>query len=168
MAQQEAKQKYTPAFHECVVPGQLQRQQSTGLSFHQDLDTDEVLEVTQVPGPRIRLLNDHVITSVGQPTTLECQVPEWSSDREGFVDWVHSGEVCNGERYLSLRDAGLFYLFIKDTIAEDGGVYTVVARIGAARSEREMNVRVALQHPPLSEHNYLCVLCSICCFVRVL
>lgn len=159
MAKQMGKQKYTPEFHECIVPGQVQRQQSTGLSFGQDLEADESPEDTpmspegdMVAGPRIHLLNDHVITSLGHPTTLECQVPEWSSVDDGCLEWVHGGKVCKGERYLSLSDAGLRYLFIRETLAEDDGEYTVVASNDAAKSEKVVNVRVAQPQPPTSEH----------------
>ena len=155
------KQKYTPIFHECAVPGKLQRQKSSGR-------TDEFLAdnlerpAGEIPGPRVRLLNHQVITSAGQPTTLECQVLEWNSEGEQYVQWFHGGVVCNGERYLSLSDTGGHYLFIKDTVTEDGGEYIIIASCGRAKTERVVFVRVTQPQHPESE------LCSIVMVLQVL
>ena len=146
-----SKQKYTPEFHACAVPGQLKRQQSSSLSFDQDLDEENVATTSsgEIPGPGIRILIDEVVTSVGQPTTLECQVSSLGS--EGNVEWIHGEEVCRGKYYLFLSDSDQHYLFIRSTAVEDGGKYTIVAKSASAMTKRVVEVQVSLPQPPESE-----------------
>ncbi len=129
------KEKYTPVLHDSIIPT-VQRQTSLGATF------DE--ESPKNVGGNLKIqMADEAVASLGQPTTLECQVLPWSEERHGHVRWLHDGLACEGDEYLFLSEGGQRFLYIKDTAVNDGGCYTVVAKDGETTVQKSMEVRIA-------------------------
>jgi len=132
-----AADKYTPEFHEGVLTA-VQRQNSSSSSATESFSSH---------GPRdgsvqVRLASE-VVTALGQPTTLECLVVQWSAGRTVEVQWLHGGRKCEGENYSKFCNGGWQYLCVKETCLADEGTYKVVVEEDGVRAESSVNVRVA-------------------------
>ena len=121
--------KYTPAFHGGVLPTVQRQHSSSGTG--------------KPSGGSIQIrVDSEIVTALGQPTTLECQVVQWSEGRT-LEEWLHCGRKCEGEKYLKLGDGEWRYLYIKETCLEDEGTYQVVVEEDGVRAENTIKVRVA-------------------------
>ncbi|CAI8013028.1 Receptor-type tyrosine-protein phosphatase F [Geodia barretti] len=95
--------------------------------------------------PVLDVGDPNVFTSVGQPTTLVCEV---SGTPAPTIKWSHEGKPLDDERFLVLADHSLF---IQNTSLEDEGSYLVTAENSTGTTSAQIKVTVIKPTPP--EHD---------------